>query len=291
MAFLGLVKVLEPNLVNLYEYRETSTSIRLETAFRLAKDHLGIPRLLEISGNTEWSRKGNFLNRSIDWSIDWLIELKCFRFGGWPPRWTEHHDLHFGVHSTVSANQGATPADGRGKWSHRKSGVWTTEGVVHGHDRVAAMLRDSGPADAGLLRGMKLSNPQIKCAEISKEIWIISMPIDTGIPKLSRKSAKSCGGVYAAEGNVRRRPVYRAGRGALYRDGWTVGAALGGEEPLAFHPVWVRRRSWKIFTWKSAKDCSFHPVRMRRSWKIFTWKSAEDCSFCSFVVISMAENA
>ena len=50
MAFLGLVKVFEVTLVNLYDFRNVSSILRLETAFRLAKDRFDIPRLLEISG-------------------------------------------------------------------------------------------------------------------------------------------------------------------------------------------------------------------------------------------------
>lgn len=50
MAFLGLVKVLNSSLVNLYQFREESTRVRLETAFRLANDHLGIPPLLDTIG-------------------------------------------------------------------------------------------------------------------------------------------------------------------------------------------------------------------------------------------------
>lgn len=64
MGFLGLVKLFEPNLVNLYEFRDSSPVIRLETAFRLAHDHLSIPRLLEVSGKINGkdlpSRRQNF---------------------------------------------------------------------------------------------------------------------------------------------------------------------------------------------------------------------------------------
>ncbi|XP_055338258.1 spectrin beta chain, erythrocytic-like [Paramacrobiotus metropolitanus] len=49
MAFLALVKLLDSNLINLCEFRDAPSAIRLETAFRMAEDHLGIPRLLDVS--------------------------------------------------------------------------------------------------------------------------------------------------------------------------------------------------------------------------------------------------
>ncbi|XP_055327247.1 titin-like isoform X2 [Paramacrobiotus metropolitanus] len=49
MAFLGLVKVLDPKLINLNDYRRATPSERMNVAFTLAHEQLGIPKFLEVS--------------------------------------------------------------------------------------------------------------------------------------------------------------------------------------------------------------------------------------------------
>lgn len=50
MAFLGLVKVFDPNLVNLNDYRTATPAQRMNAAFSMAHERLGIPRFLDVAG-------------------------------------------------------------------------------------------------------------------------------------------------------------------------------------------------------------------------------------------------
>lgn len=50
MAFLGLVKVLDPSLVNLNDFATASAAQRMNSAFSLAHERLNVPRLLDVSG-------------------------------------------------------------------------------------------------------------------------------------------------------------------------------------------------------------------------------------------------
>ncbi|GAU98629.1 hypothetical protein RvY_09749-2 [Ramazzottius varieornatus] len=49
MAFLGLVKVLDPSLVNLNDFATASAAQRMNSAFSLAHERLNVPRLLDVS--------------------------------------------------------------------------------------------------------------------------------------------------------------------------------------------------------------------------------------------------
>ena len=52
MAFLGLVKVLDPSLVNLNDYAGASAAQRMNSAFSLADERLRVPRLLDVGGKS-----------------------------------------------------------------------------------------------------------------------------------------------------------------------------------------------------------------------------------------------
>lgn len=49
LAFLGLVKVLSPNSVNLNDYKNATAAERMNSAFSLAHQHLGIPKFLDVA--------------------------------------------------------------------------------------------------------------------------------------------------------------------------------------------------------------------------------------------------
>lgn len=54
LAFLAVIKAIDSNLVDMKQALEKSSRENLEDAFTLARDHLGIPRLLEPEGSCSY---------------------------------------------------------------------------------------------------------------------------------------------------------------------------------------------------------------------------------------------
>lgn len=53
MAFLAVIKAIDPSLVDMKQALEDSMQENLEKAFRIAHDALHIPRLLEPEGSSD----------------------------------------------------------------------------------------------------------------------------------------------------------------------------------------------------------------------------------------------